>query len=89
ADWLAPLPAQLLEPQFWIAAESQSQRATFNDIPRGGEQFFGSEPNLLQRWAGRLGLGFLPELTLQAVDAHWLDDLHALGGLQGVALARQ
>jgi len=89
SDGLAPLPARLLEPRVWMAAEWQFQRATVVDLQQAGTRLFTSQPNLLQRWAGRLSLGFLPELTLQTLDANWLADLHAMGGLQGVALARQ
>lgn len=89
ADWLAPLPARLLEPRVWMAVEAQHPRAMFVDMQHWGAQFFSSKPNLLQRWAGRWSLGFLPERTLQTLDANWLADLRAIGGLQGAALARQ
>ncbi|MBI3349657.1 MAG: hypothetical protein HY020_20910 [Burkholderiales bacterium] len=89
AGWMAPMPARLLEPRLWMAAEFGFQRAMIADIQHGGEQLFDREPNLLQRWAGRWSLGFLPEATLQTLDANWLANIHAMGGLQGVALAHQ
>jgi hypothetical protein len=87
--WLAPMPARLLQPRVWMVAELQFQRGTIADLKHRGSQLFSSDPNLWQTWAGRLSLGFLPELTLQALDANWLAYVHAIGDLQGVALAQQ
>lgn len=86
AAWLAPLPPRLLQPRTWMAAEAQYQRAVAIDLGRHGEQLFGSEPNALQAWAGRHSLGYLPELTVQATDDLWRDDLRLFGHLQGPAL---
>jgi hypothetical protein len=47
------------------------------------------DPSPLQAWAGRHGLGYLPELTVQAMDAYWLADLQSYGQLQGPALAEK
>lgn len=87
--WLAPMPARLLQPRVWMLAELQFPRRNFADLKQRGSQFFTDQPNLWQAWAGRLHLGFLPELTLQTLEANWAADLHAMGDLQGVALARQ
>jgi len=89
AAWLAPLPANLLQPRVWIAMEWQFQREAVVDLGEHGEQMFSTEPNALQAWAGRHSLGYLPELTMQAMTAHWLEDMRAYGQLQGAALARQ
>lgn len=87
--WLAPMPARLLQPRVWMLSELQFQRSTIADLKQRGSQFFTDEPNLWQSWAGRLHLGFLPERTLQTLEANWAADLQAMGDLQGVALARQ
>lgn len=84
--WLAPLPSRLLQPRTWMAAEAQFQRAVAIDLGRHGEQLFGSEPNALQALAGRYSLGYLPQLTVQATDDLWREDLRLFGRLQGPAL---
>ena len=87
AAWQAPLPSRLLLPRAWMVAESHWQRETMAGMRDHGEQMFSMDPGWLQSWAGRHGLGYLPELTAQATAAHWLTDLRLFGDLQGPALA--
>lgn len=89
AAWLAPLPARVLQPRVWMASESYFQREMMAELNEHREQLFSMEPNPLTAWAGRHSLGYLPELTVQALDAYWLADLRAYGHLQGPALVRQ
>ena len=89
ATWLAPLPSRLLQPRFWMAAESHYQRETIADLNEHGDQMFDADPNLLQAWAGRYSLGYLPQLTTQAMNAHWLAGIRSVGQLQGPSLAQQ
>jgi hypothetical protein len=72
AAWLDPLPARLLQPRVWMAAES----AFVRQAVAGSDE----RPQ---------GLGHLPGLSLQAVNAHWLEELRAYGHLQGTALAQR
>ncbi|RZL32139.1 MAG: hypothetical protein EOP35_20580 [Rubrivivax sp.] len=88
AAWLKPYPERILQPRFWMAAESHFGRETTADIGNRSEAMFGAEPNPLQRWAGLLSLGYLPELTRQMLDEQWLAQVRAQGELQGAALAR-
>ncbi|WP_457389501.1 hypothetical protein [Roseateles sp. P5_E1] len=89
AAWRAPLPARLLQPRLWMAAESHFQRETVADLSAHGDQMFDMEPNPPQAWASRHSLGYLPQLTIQAMSAYWLADMRSFGHLQGPALARQ
>jgi hypothetical protein len=89
AAWLAPLPARVLQPRLWIASESQFQGDTVAELAESPAQMLAMDPSPLQAWAGRHGLGYLPELTVQAMDAYWLADLQSYGQLQGPALAEK
>lgn len=86
--WLEPLPSRILQPRFWMAAESHFQRETATDLADRSEQMFGMEPNALQAWVGRQSLGYLPELTRQSMDGYWLAQVRLHGSLQGLALAQ-
>lgn len=88
AAWLAPMPQRLLQPRLWMAAEAAYQREVLADLrDNGGAQLFDIEPNALQAWAGRHSLGFLPNLTQQAMEDEWMADVRRFGHLQGSALA--
>jgi hypothetical protein len=72
-----------------MATESMFQRDTVATMPAHGDQLFSQEPNALQAWAGRHGVGYQPQRTMQAFDAYWLADMQAFGHLQGVELTQR
>jgi hypothetical protein len=71
----AALPADALAPQRWVASEAAWQRGVVADLPSQCGQ---AEPEMggaLHWMVCKLGLGLLPEVTRQDIDARWLQRL--------------
>lgn len=79
---LAPLPARLLQPRTWMAAESHWQREVLPEL-----QHWDTDLNAVQAWIARHSIGTLPELTRQSINARWAAAMQSHGDLQGAALA--
>jgi len=86
--WLAPLPERLLQPRFWMAAEAHYRQDMLRNLSFAALETGASAP-AVEASASRYRLGYLPNRSVQMMQAQVLADMQAYGHLQGAALARQ